>query len=104
MKSIKQVVADQIVSPWRHSEKSEADVREQIRARWGDDLAEDFSAAKDAMPHKSWASYNFRVKRGERALKSRTVVEIKNEKDEIVKKICRTVNLFHRRQVEPVKV
>ncbi|HEY4506306.1 MAG TPA: hypothetical protein VJJ24_02580 [Candidatus Paceibacterota bacterium] len=102
MKSVKQIMTESIVSPWRGSEKSEADVRKQIREKYGDECADEFQASTDAMPYRSWASYNFRVKRGERALKSITILEIRNEKDEVVRKVKRTVNLFHRKQVEKI--
>ena len=102
MKAIKEVIADQIVSPWRGSEKSEESVREQIRAKYGYECATEFQASTDAMPYKSWASYNFRVKKGERALKSITILEVKDEKGEVISKIARTVNIFHKRQVAKI--
>jgi len=100
MKTIKQIVSDSFVSPWRGSEKTYEMVREQIRERWGDECAEEFDPHTDAMPFVSWASFGFRVKKGEKAIKSITYVEVKNEKGEIEKKIRRSVNLFHRKQVE----
>ena len=74
-------------------------VREQIRERWGDELANEFNPHVDAMPLFSWTAYGYRVRKGEKALKSVTFVEQKNEAGEIVNKIRRSVNLFHHCQV-----
>ena len=100
MKSIGEVMEDTLVSPWRGSPETENNVREQVRARYGDVVADSFSAATDAMPLLSWAAYGFRVRKNEKALKSISYVEVKNDKGEVERKIRRVVNLFHRRQVE----
>jgi hypothetical protein len=92
----------EIISPYRGSEATYEMVREQIRARFGDECADEFDPHSDAMPLVSWAKYNFRVRKGEKAFKSVTFVEVKNDRGEVEKKIRRVVYLFHRRQVEPV--
>ena len=95
-------VTDIIKSPWRGSEKTYEMVQEQLREKYGDEVADDFDATKDAMPFVSWLSYGFRVRKGEKALRSITYVEVKNDKGEIERKIKRNVFLFHRKQVEKV--
>ncbi|HWO07796.1 MAG TPA: hypothetical protein VNM40_04440 [Candidatus Paceibacterota bacterium] len=102
MKSISEVMEDSLVSPWRGSEQTAEHVREQVRERYGDEVADSFSPATDAMPLLSWAAYGFRVRKGEKALKSITYVEVKNDKGEVEKKIRRVINIFHRKQVEKV--
>lgn len=92
----------EIVSPYRGSEATAEMVREQLRERYGDDAADSFDPHYDAAPYATWASSGYRVKRGEKALKSVTFVEAKNEKGEVERKIRRTVNLFHKFQVERV--
>ncbi len=47
-----------------------------------------------------WLAQGYAVKKGQKALKSVTFVEVKDEKDKVIRKIRRTVNLFHRKQVE----
>lgn len=91
---------DSIMSPWRGSEQTAEHVREQIRERYGDEVAEEFDPATDAMPLLSWASFGYRVKKGSKALRSVTFVEVRNDKGEVEKKIKRVVHLFHRLQVE----
>ncbi|MDO8571437.1 MAG: hypothetical protein Q7R79_02060 [bacterium] len=93
----------EILSPYRGSEKTCEMVREQLRERYGDECADEFDPYTDAAPFSSWLAAGFVVSRGQRALKSITFIDAKDEKGE-VKKIRRTVNLFHRRQVEKVKV
>ena len=102
MKSVQEVITTPVISPWRGSEKTCEMVREQIRERWGEEAAEAFDPQKDAMPLPSWAHYGFRVRQGEKALKSVTFVESEDE-DGPVQKIRRTVNLFHKNQVERVE-
>ncbi len=96
MQSIKEIT---LASPYRGSEKTCEMVREQIRERWGDELADDFDPYTDAMPLISWTAYGYRIRKGEKALKSITILEQKNEAGDVVKKIRRTVNLFHHCQV-----
>lgn len=97
MQSVKE-----IISPYRGSEATYEMVKEQIAERWGEDAAEEFDPHTDAMPFVSWAAYGYRVKKGQKCLKSITFVEVKDDKGKVVRKIKRTVNLFHKRQVEKV--
>ena len=96
MKSIQQV----LTSPYRGSEATYEAVKQQIEERWGEEVAEDFDPYTDAMPLVVWAGYGYRVRKGEKALKSTTFIEIKDKDGEVIKKVKRTVNLFHKRQVE----
>lgn len=95
MKSVQE-----LVSPYKGSEATYEMVKEQIAERWGEDAADEFDPHTDAMPFACWLAYGYRVKKGEKALKSITFIEAKNEKGEVEKKIRRTISLFHRRQVE----
>ncbi len=98
MKKVKEILK----SPWKGSEKTFEMVQEQLREKYNDEVADEFNAETDAMPFSSWLSYGYRVKRGERALKSITFVEVKNDKGEVEKTIRRTCNLFHKKQVERI--
>ena len=96
MKNIQEI----ITSPWRGSEKTYEMVREQLRERWGDECADEYNPEKDVAPYITWANAGFYIRKKEKALKSVTFIEVKNEKGEVEKKIRRIVNLFHRRQVK----
>lgn len=100
MKSVKEIT---LQSPYRGSEATYEMVKEQIGARWGEDVAEEFDPHTDAMPLVSWAAFGYRVRKGQKALKSVTFVEVKNEKGEVIRKVKRSVNLFHKKQVEKTK-
>ena len=98
MKTIKDI----ITSPYKGSEKTYEMVQEQLRERYGDDVADNYNAYTDVAPFSTWASANYRIRKGEHALKSITFVEVLNAKGEVEKKIRRTCNLFHRKQVERI--
>jgi|SRR3989344_6797652 len=102
MKKIAEIVATPIVSPWKGSNATFLDVKNQIRARWGDAVAEAYSPVTDVAPYLFWASAGFQVKRHERALKSVTFIDAKDENGK-PKKIRRVVNLFHKLQLQEVK-
>jgi hypothetical protein len=95
-KSIKEIIR----SPYKGSEATFEMVKEQIRERWGDECAEEFDPHTHCMPFSSWLAQGYMVKKGSKALRSVTFLEVKDEKGKVVRKIPRTVNLFHRRQVE----
>lgn len=95
-----QSIKDTVSSPYQGSEATYEAVKAQILARWGEDAAEEFDPYTDAMPFSSWLAQGYSVKKGQKALKSVTFVEVKDENDKVIRKIRRTVNLFHRRQVE----
>ena len=100
MKSIKEIVTAPLVSPYKGSEKTCEDVREQLRSRYGDEVADEFNPYADCMPFGSWVSQGYMVRKGEKALKSITLIEVRDSDDKVVRKVMRTVNLFHRLQVQ----
>ena len=101
MKSFKELVTNPLVSPYREGKKSYEDVKEQLRQRYGDEVAEEYDPHTDCMPFAFWARGGYRIKPGSKAFKSVTFVEVLNEKGEVERKIRRIVNLFHKKQVSP---
>jgi len=55
------------------------------------------------MTIKQWNENGYRVKKGEKALKSFIVVERKDKKGEVVKRYPKRINLFYSKQVEEAK-
>ena len=100
MKTVQEIVGHPIVSPYQGSEATYEMVKEQVRERYGDEVADEFDPHTDAMPFASWLSYGYRVRKGEKALKSVTYVEVKDARGEVERTVRRTVNLFHRNQVD----
>ncbi len=106
MKKVKEVLEPKITTPYQGSEATYQDVKSQLLKRFGPAIAEEYKPTENCAPFSIWAQAGFRVKKGEKALKSVTFIESKDETTGEVKKIKRTVNLFHRVQVElaePVK-
>lgn len=99
MKSIKEIV---LASPYRGSEKTYEMVKAQIAERWGKEVADEFNPHTDAMPYSSFAAYGYKIRKGERALKSVTFIDVLDSEGRFVKKIRRSVNLFHKLQVEKI--
>lgn len=96
MKSIQEV----LTSPWRGSERSAEMVREQVRERFGDEVADDFNPATDALPFTSLVAQGFVPRKHSRALKSIVIIEVKDKTTgEVIKKIRRVVNLFHKNDI-----
>ena len=97
MKNIKQVI---ITSPYKGSIKTYELVKEQLREKYGDEVADSFDPVTDAMPALSWAYYNYRIRKGEKAPKTVTLLEVKDANGKVTRMIRRTINLFHKFQVE----
>ena len=91
---------DKIKSNWTGSEKTFDIVRRQILDRWGEDEAGNYDPQSNCLTFKQWLDHGFKVKRGEKALKSFIVVEQKNDKGQIICQYPKQINLFYIRQVE----
>lgn len=77
-------------------------VTEQITLRFGQEAAQNYNPYVNCRTYKSWLAAGYKVRRGEKALKSITYVEVKDESGEVVKKYPKTVNLFYEKQVEEI--
>jgi antirestriction protein ArdC len=101
----------QALAHWRGSEKTADAVREEIAKRWGEAEAERYDPMKNCFTFQTWQALGYRVKKGEKAIRSMTYVEAKDRQDEAekdkkdgeeqeVRKYPKTVYLFYIRQVE----
>lgn len=77
-------------------------VSDQIKERYGEKAFADFNPKTNCRTYKCWLEQGYRVRRGERALRSITYVKVENEAGEVVKCYPRTVNLFYYLQVEKI--
>jgi hypothetical protein len=100
MQSVKEIVSNPL-SPYKGSENTYENVKEQIRKRYGDAVADEYDPYRDCMPFSFWSKAGYRIKPSSKAFKSVTYVDVLNEKGEVEKKIRRIVNLFHKKQVSP---
>ena len=102
MKKTKDVVDTPIVSPYRGSEKTADMVRSQVIDRWGEAVGKRFNPYTDTMPFSCWLKFGFQVKKNEKALQSVTFIEKEDPETGETKTIRKTVNLFHKKQVEKI--
>jgi hypothetical protein len=99
MKSFKQIMQAPATS-YTGSEITRDMIQEQIRERYGDKEAEKYDPLVNCRTFKQWLTLGYRVRKGEKSLRSVTYVEEKDEKGNVVKKWPRTVHLFYYLQVE----
>jgi len=89
---------------YKGSEATKKMVAEQIASRFGADEVQNYNPNTNCMTFKGWLEAGYRVKRGEKALKSITYVEALDEAGNVTKKYPKTVNLFYVLQVEKMSV
>jgi len=99
MENLSQIMA--VPSSYRGSEKTAAKVKEEIARRWPK-LADSYDPRFTTRTFRQWAKIGYRVKQGEKAIKSITVIEQTDSKGRVIKKYPKVVNLFHLNQVERV--
>ena len=101
MRTPADVLANRPRSNYQGSEKTLAMVKEQVKERWGIRAANSFDPYHDAMTATAWFAAGFKIKRGEKALRSITFIETEDDSGNLHHKVRRGVNLFHKRQVHP---
>ena len=92
-----------IESTWKGSADTLELVRKQIFDRWGEEDAQAYDPKTNCFTFKQWLKNGFVVRKGEKALQSYTFVEVKDKEGEELHKLRKTVWLFYRKQVGPVK-
>jgi hypothetical protein len=89
-----------VLTAWTGSEKTEELVREQIRERWGDDEADNYNPRFSARPFRAWSKLGFKIKPNSKALRSFVVLKTEDKETGEIKKIFKTIFLFHTKQIE----
>jgi hypothetical protein len=92
---------------WRGSAKTADAVREEIARHWGEEEAKQYDPLTNCFTIQTWNKLGFRVKKGEKAIRSITYVAATDQaadSDEYeeaeVRTYPKTVYLFYRTQVE----
>jgi hypothetical protein len=89
---------------WKGSNKTEEIVRKQIAERWGEEEAKKYNPETNCFTFRTWWSLGYVIKKGEKALKSYTLLDEKitdeNGKEQVVEKHIKNVYLFYYLQVE----
>ncbi len=89
-------------STYKGSKVTRDVIAEQIKARWGEVELKNYDPYRSALTFASWLKIGYRPKHGEKAMKSTTYVEVKDNKGKIIRKQKRGVNVFYYRQVVPL--
>ncbi|OIN89315.1 hypothetical protein AUJ40_02135 [Candidatus Berkelbacteria bacterium CG1_02_42_45] len=89
-----------ILSTWTGSEATSDIVRKQILARWGEAEAKNYDPKSNCLTFNRWLENGFKVKAGEKAIKSFIVIEKKDKDGVVVSKYPKSINLFYFLQVE----
>jgi hypothetical protein len=69
----------QELAHWRGSINTADAVREEIARRWGEDEAKNYDPTKNCFTFKTWLTKGYVVKKHEKAIRSMTLVEVKDE-------------------------
>ena len=93
---------NKITSTWKGSEKTSDIIRKQISTRWGEEEANNYDPKSNCLTFNRWLENGFKVKKGEKALKSFIVIELKDKKGEVFRKYPKSINLFYCLQVEKI--
>lgn len=87
---------------FRGSEKNFQDIKQQLLERFGKNVADTYSAYYDVRSYKGWLDVGRRVRWGERALTSSTIIEVKDQSGRVIRKYPKKIALFHELQTEHV--
>jgi hypothetical protein len=83
---------------YRGSPTTFALVKDQIAERWGEEAADSYDPKLNCFTLKQWNARGFKVKKGEKSLRSFTIMEEENKK-----RWRKSVFLFFHIQVEEIK-
>lgn len=85
------------------SEHTRDEVKQQLLERFGHELAEQYDPYTNCMTLHQWQEFGYRVKPGEKSIKSIVMIEKRDEHDEVISMFPRTVHLFYFPQVKKVR-
>ena len=99
--SLKEII-NSPASPYKGSELTKAIVEDQIKAKYGEVELKNLDCFHTLRTFNAWLKLGFRVKKGERAIKSYTFVEKKDPLGNVIDKYKKQISLFYYRQIEPL--
>ena len=92
-------------SVWKGSAYTAQNVAMQIKSRFGEEAVKEYDPRLNCFTFRRWQEEGYRVKKGEKSLRSLTFIPIekKDARGQLkVVKIPRTVHLFFINQVEKI--
>ena len=100
MKKVSEVLEPKIVTGYMGSKATYEDVKMQLEERFGKKVAANYNPATNCATYNTWKKAGYEVIKDEKSLKSVTFIEKEDEETGEIKRIRRTVSLFHRCQVQ----
>jgi hypothetical protein len=94
---------EKILSNWTGSTMTAELVKKQIIARWGIEEALNYDPKSNCLTFSQWQKSGYRVKRGEKAIKSFIVIERKDKENKVIGTYPKQINLFYVRQVQKIE-
>jgi len=88
------------LSNYTGSQQTALAVKEEIQRRWGHEEAQNYDPFTNCRTFRQWLDMGYKVRRGERSIRSRTFVEKKDEQGNVLYTYPKTVHLFYHTQVE----
>lgn len=89
---------------WKGSRQTALAVAHEIARRWGEEEASKYDPRTNCFTFAGWRKRGYRVKRGEKAIKSTTFIPVTrtddNGDEQVVSRRPWSVNLFYYLQVE----
>ena len=84
---------------WTNSEASYNLVVGQIKKKWGKDEVTLHNPKQSCFTFSKWLKHGYTVKKGEKAIKTYSVLYIQNEDNQVIATLQIPVNVFYRKQV-----
>jgi hypothetical protein len=75
-------------------------VKRQIEQRFGQEMADKYDPLVSVRPFQDWIKLGYKVKQGEKGLRSLIFLERRDEKNGITRRFPKVIWLFHECQVE----
>lgn len=91
-----------VASTYRGSLTTAKLVRDEIRARWGDEAAEAYDPYTNCLTFRQWEARQYRVKKGEKSIRSFSIIYSEDRNSLTTHSYRKTVHLFYHTQVEPI--
>jgi hypothetical protein len=103
MKTINKILEERgIKSPWQGSAKTEEQMREQVKERFGSKVAKEYKASLHVMSLSQWSKFGVKIKPGESCLQTYTLIEDSQAEAGEQKRVRRSVPVFHYLQTDLV--
>lgn len=103
MKNIKEII-NTPVSEYTGSEVTRSIVEEQIRAKYGATELKNLDCYHNLRTFQSWSKLGWKIRPGEKAIRSITYVEKRDPAGNVIKRYKRPVFLFYYRQLQSKEV